>query len=377
MALLPWVRLMINGAAASKAIPQMSNLPEPGDDDEPLGLLSVVVAARNEAAEIEQALRSLAMQDHPNMEIIVVNDRSTDGTAEIIDKLSAEFQDKIKAVHVTELPEGWLGKCNALQQGGEAATGEYILFADADVKFEKSVLRRSHYYARTEDADQFCVFPDNMADSFFEKAMLNVFALCFFLGFPPHKAMKRNSGKYVGVGAFNMVRTTMYRKIKGHNFLRLQVIDDVGLGKLIKYSGGRVRIAWSGGMVKVRWQENLLGMIRGLEKNFFAATNYSIAVTLLMVIGVIIMFLWPWIGVWFGPTGARVIVGVALLLQILTAAAAATKSRIGAVHGITGQMGAVLLLIAMIGSAWATLKNGGITWRDSFYPLKDLKQFKL
>lgn len=355
----------------------MSDLPETSADDEPLGLLSVVVAARNEAGEIEKALRSLALQDHPNMEIIVVNDRSTDATAEILDRLAAEYQDKIKAVHITELPAGWLGKCNALQQGGEAATGEYILFADADVKFEKSVLRRSHLYARAEEADQFCVFPDNMADSFFEKAMLNVFALCFFLGFTPHKAMVRNSGKYVGVGAFNMVSTTMYRKIKGHTFLRLQVVDDVGLGKLIKFSGGKVRIAWSGGMVNVRWQENLRGMIRGLEKNFFAATNYSVFVTLLMVIGVIITFIWPWVGVWVGPTGARIIVGMALLMQIVTAAASASKSRIGAVHGITGQMGAALLLIAMINSAWATLKNGGITWRDSFYPLKDLKQFKL
>lgn len=377
-ALLPWIQLMINGRLGLKRVPKMENLEVPTTDElEKIGRLSIVIAARNEERNLEKAIRSLAAQDHPDFELIVVNDRSTDSTGRILDGLAREFPERIKAVHVTDLPEGWLGKCNALHQGGEAATGDYILFADADVEFEQGVLLRSHAYARREDADQFTAFPETVADSFFEHAMLNVFALCFMLGFPPHRAMVRNSGKYVGVGAFNMVKTQMYRRIQGHRFLRLQVVDDVGLGKLIKFSGGNVRLAWGMGQIRVRWQEDLAATIKGLEKNFFASTNYSVVKTTAMSVGVVIMFLWPWIGVWVGPAGSRIVAAVALGLQVLTAAVAAVRAGFSPVHGATAQAGAVLLLIAMLRSMIVTLKRGGITWRDSFYPINDLKQFKL
>ncbi len=377
-ALLPWIQLMINGRLGLKRVPRLENLPEPDAVElQTLGRLSVVVAARNEEQHLEKALRSLAAQEHPDCEIIVVNDRSTDRTGEILDRLAAENPERIKPLHITELPEGWLGKCNALHQGGEAATGNYILFADADVEFAPGVLLRSHAYAKREEADQFTAFPETVADTFFEHAMLNVFALSFMLGFPPHRAMIRNSGKYVGVGAFNMVSTQIYRRIQGHKFLRLQVVDDVGLGKLIKFSGGKIRLAWGMGQIKVRWQEDLWATIKGLEKNFFASTNYSVTKTLAMCVGVLILFVWPWIGIWFGPTGARAVSGVALALQILVAAVAAVKARFSPIHGLTAQAGALLLLIAMLRSMIITLKRGGITWRDSFYPIKDLKQFRL
>ena len=373
---LPWAVLIINGAKAVRAIPRLADLPD-GPVDEETGKLSVVVAARNEELHIEKALRSLAMQDHADYEIIVVDDRSTDGTAEIVDRLAGEYPERIKPVHVTELPDGWLGKCNALHQGGEAASGEFILFADADVEFQPSVLKRAHAYAAREEADQLAVIPENIVDSFWEKAMLNVFALCFMLGFPPHRAMQRNSGRFIGVGAFNMIRMSMYRKVQGHRFLRLQVLDDVGLGKLVKFSGGRVRVAWGHGQVRLRWYESLGHMIKGLEKNMFAATGYSAVKTVAMVVGVVIMFLWPWVGLWVGSTGARVVAGLALLLQIVTAGAAARRAGFSPMHGLTAIAGAALLVTALVRSMVATLRNRGISWRDSFYALKDLKQFKL
>lgn len=345
--------------------------------DAPLGKLSVIVAARNEGHTVEKGLRSLAMQDHPDYEIIAINDRSEDNTGEIIDRVAAEMPDRIKTLHITELPEGWLGKCNALHQGGEVATGEYILFTDADVEFEITALQRTHLYARQEQADQLAVFPETLAGSVAEQSMMLSFALCFFIGFPPHRAMKRNSGAYVGVGAFNMISTAMYRKIQGHRFLRLLVVDDVGLGKLVKYSGGVVRVAWGNDFVKVRWQESLWGMIRGLEKNFFASTNYSVLKTLLMAVGVSIAFVWPWVGVWTGSTASRVLCGVALATQLIVAAATAKRMKFSVVAAPLLPLGAIFLITSMLRSMVITLKNGGITWRNQFYALKDLKQFKL
>jgi glycosyltransferase involved in cell wall biosynthesis len=414
--LLPWVVVLVNGWLGNSRIPALKNLPdgeipiaepipadpkkeaaakkaaeataeagtppqepEPAPEPEPLGprKISVVIAARDEASHIEKALRTLAAQTHLNYEIIVVNDRSTDETGNIVDRLSQEFPGKIVALHVHELPEGWLGKCNALQLGGEAATGEYILFTDADVEFEETVLVRAHLYALRENADQLAVIPETIAGSFWEKAMLNVFGLMFFLRFPPHRVMVRNSGHFIGIGAFNMVSTAMYRKIQGHRFLRLQVVDDMGLGKLVKYSGGTVRVAFGVDVVRVRWQVSLAATIKGLEKNFFAATNYSVLLTTFATVGVWIMFLWPWLGVWFGPAGARVISGLALALQMFLCGAAATKVRFSPIHAVTAQFGGLFMSIAMLRSAIVTLRRGGVTWRDSFYPLKDLRQFRL
>lgn len=392
--------ILINGRAAANQVPKLGALPLEASADEMASIanaavetevsegnlavtihglrqLSVVIAARNEAPRIEPALRSLVGQSHPNYEIIIVNDRSTDDTGAIIDRLANMFPNKIQALHVTELPEGWLGKCNALQQGAEAATGDYILFTDADVEFESTVLERAHRYANREDADQFAVIPETQAGTYWEKTMLNVFGLCFILNFPPHRVMQRNSGRFIGIGAFNMIKTSMYNKIHKHKFLRLQVVDDLGLGKLVKYSGGNIRIAWGLGYVKVRWQESLAATIRGLEKNFFASTNYSLIKSTAMVVGVFILFIWPWVGIWFGPTGARAIAGLALVMQIIVAAMAAIRAGFCPLHGFTAQFGALCIIAAMIRSTWVTLRRGGIVWRDSFYPLKDLRQFRL
>lgn len=379
--LLPWLQVVHNGRASLARIPRMADLPvdavpESGEGAE-LARLSVVIAARNEAGHVEAALRSLVQQSHPDYEIIIVNDRSDDGTGEVIDRVAAEFPDRIKPVHVTELPEGWLGKCNALHTGGESAEGEFILFADADVEFESTVLERAHRYALAEAADQLAVIPETIADTFWEMSMLNAFGICFMMWFEPHRVMVRNSGRYVGIGAFNMVRTEMYRKFQGHRFLRMQVLDDVGLGKLVKFSGGTVRMAWGQDVVRLRWYAGIGATIRGFEKNFFAWTNYNVLFAIVAVLGVWVMFLWPWVGLFVGSLSARLLALAVLLVQIFVAAASARRAGYSAVHGLTAAVGGFFLSLAIIRSTWVTLRNGGVRWRDSFYPLKELRKFKL
>lgn len=374
MALLPWVAVAKHGREALAHIPKMEALPTEGDE---LGRLSVVIAARDEADQVETALRSLAAQSHPNYEIIIVNDRSTDTTGEIIDKMANEFPDKIRAEHIQELPEGWLGKCNAMQVGAEAAEGDYILFTDGDVEFEPTVLERTHRYAVQENADQVAVFPDTIAGSAGEESMLTAFTICFMLWFQPQRVTVKHSGKYVGIGAFNMIRTEMYRKIGGHRFLRLQVVDDVGLGKLVKYSGGVVRMAWGTGYVKVRWQVSLAATIKGLEKNFFAWANYSVLRGIVSVVGVWIMFIWPLIGLFVGSWPEQLLAGAVLLVEIAVAAASARRGGFNPIHGLTAPFGGFCLSLAMLRSMWKTKTQRGIVWRDHFYPLKELKQFKL
>lgn len=413
--LAPWVAVLRNGRSSSQVIPALADMPvdgeeltelvpaevpaeektgaEAGAEDtaageapaEPVVLppvvafrkLSVIIAARNEAARVEKALRSLAGQSHPNYEIILVNDRSTDETGLLADRVQEEFPDKIRVVHVTELPDGWLGKCNALQLGGQEATGEFLLFTDADVEFESTVLERAHRYAVREQADQVAVFPETLATGFWEKSMLNAFVLCFMLYFQPQRVLVKNSGKYVGIGAFNMVRASMYKRIQGHSLLRMHVVDDVALGKLVKFGGGTVRMLWGQGFVKVRWQESLAGTIRGLEKNFFAWTNYRAWLAVLATAGVWVMFIWPWVGLLVGPWSARGIALVAVLLQIVVAGASAARNGFGGAQAVTAAPGGFFLSLALLRSMWVTLRRGGIMWRDSFYSLKELRRFRL
>src|SRR6185369_2740694 len=103
---------------------------------------SVVVPACNEARTIERALTSLLAQDYPDLEIVLVDDRSSDETGAIIEHLAASDR-RISAIHVRELPAGWLGKVHALQRGLERARGELVLFTDADIHFAPGALRRA------------------------------------------------------------------------------------------------------------------------------------------------------------------------------------------------------------------------------------------
>src|ERR1051326_8537576 len=120
----------IEFALGNRSLPRLGNLPPFTGDG--ATTVSVIVAARNEARHIEQGLQSILAQDYPNLEFIAVDDRSTDGTGDILDRL-AKKDLRLHTVHITELPSGWLGKTHAQHVGAERATGELILFTDADV----------------------------------------------------------------------------------------------------------------------------------------------------------------------------------------------------------------------------------------------------
>ncbi len=390
------------------AVPQLKSLPA-SPPDAVLPRISVVVPARNEGASIESCLRSLLEQDYADLEVIAVDDRSTDSTGEIIDRLVAETApsapppasnkpgadadaeapaqqsadvvpetaSRLVAVHVEELPAGWLGKCNALSQGAAAASGEYLLFTDGDVVFEPSVLRRSIEHIRSREADMMVVLPEVITGSFWEQVIILVFGHALLTTFSPVSAMDRRSNGFVGVGAFNMVRAKTYKRIHGHRFLRLQVVDDAAMGKLVKLSGGSICVAFGRDMVRVRWQESLMGVVRGLEKNSFAAMGYSIPRTLVGSLGLLFVYWYPWIGLFAGPVSARVLCAVAICGQWTVGAGARRHMGMNPLTGPCLPVGAAFLSFALLKSMAVTLTQGGIRWRDSFYSLQDLRKFKL
>ena len=373
---LYWLGILVKSARNVRSIPTLADLPVPADPSE-LPKLSVVVPARNEEAAIGACLTSLLAQDYQNIEIIVVNDRSEDRTGAIADEMAASAPEKITVLHLTECPEGWLGKCNALQQGANKATGDFILFADGDVIFSAGTLSRAVKFLSEEKADMLAVLPDTLTETFGERVITLTFIQSFTLAFSPLKAQDDKSAAFTGVGAFNLIRTTMYRRMHGHRFLKLQVIDDVGLGKLVKCSGGRIRVAMGTGMVRVRWQQGLWGTVKGLEKNAFAALHYNPFKGVIAVTGLLFIYWGPIFGLLFGILGVKLLCALAWVCQAIMGFGIARAARLNPLYALTGPLGSVFLALAILRSMILALKRGGIQWRDQFYPLAELKKYRI
>src|ERR1700758_4858985 len=169
-------------------------------------LISVIVPACNEEVNIEAALRSLlAIQSVP-IEILVVDDRSTDQTGAILDRIAAEFRSGLTVIHIAELPPGWLGKPHAMALAARQATAPWLLFTDADVFFAPDSLLRAINFVQAENADHLVLFPSLILRSFGERMMMAIFQLFAFLGARPWRVAEPASRDSIGMGAFNLVR---------------------------------------------------------------------------------------------------------------------------------------------------------------------------
>ena len=200
--------------------------------------VTVVVPARDEAEKVGEALRSLARLDYPALEVIAVNDRSRDETAAILDRIAAE-EPRVRALHIAELPEGWLGKCHAMQAGANRAEGELLLFTDGDVVFAPETLRHAVRFLVGRRLDHLALMPGLVSGGYWEDAAKSYFAMLFLVGVKAWAAGSASKNIYVGIGACNLVRRAAYEGIGGHEALRLEVADDLMLGKRIKQAGYR------------------------------------------------------------------------------------------------------------------------------------------
>lgn len=249
---------------------QLADVEAPADPELPA--LSVIVGALDEAATIEPALRSLLAVDYPRLEVIAIDDRSTDGTGAILDRLAREDR-RLRVIHVRELPAGWLGKVHALHVGARAATGEWLLFTDADVHFAPGALRRAVGHCRQERLDHLSVLPELHVRQSLLAALLLLAQGLFYATLPPWK-LATSPRVYVGLGAFNLVRSDAYRRAGGHEALRLEVLDDLMLGKRLKtFGGARQGLLLGQGAVSLEWYPDAHAFMRGLEKNSFAAAR--------------------------------------------------------------------------------------------------------
>jgi glycosyltransferase involved in cell wall biosynthesis len=339
--------------------------------------LSVVIPACNEAADVESAVATLLQQDYPDLEIILVDDRSTDSTGEIIERLAHE-DPRIRAVHVETLPPGWLGKVHALHRGVEQASGDWLLFTDADVHFAAGTLRRAVAFVLHQRVDHLALIPRTIQESFWLELAVNTFGLLFFITTRAASVNRPDSKAFVGIGAFNLVNAQRFHRTAGFEWLRLEPGDDVGLGMMIKQSGGTTRLAFAYDDLSLQWYSSVTAMFKGLEKNLFGPGSHYRWWLMLLRVGIIwALVLAPYfslaLGLAHGLAPLWIAGATAIGMQLIFTVCFAAERKIKILVLLLFPVGVLLITAMMLRAGYRCLKNGGIDWRGTHYPLEQLR----
>lgn len=371
---LIWLSRVIDAATG---VPSLADISRPEWDrtpEEAKNRLAIVVPARNEEAAIEQALRRLLALDYDNFEIIAIDDRSTDRTGEIMDSVAGTAPDKLKVIHVRELPPGWLGKTHAMWLGAKQNNSDWLLFTDADVMFRPDCIRRALAYAEGERVDHLVLFPKIIMKRPGEKMMLAFFQLLFVFGHRPWKVADPKAKDHIGVGAFNLVRRNAYGAVGTYQALRMEVVDDMKLGKVMKNAGFRQRIAFGDDLIEIRWARGAWGVINNLTKNFYAVMSFQTWRALLACVGLAFLNILPFLGVLVAPGWSRIPYGVTLVSIFLLYAGIWRQVEIHPWYFFLHPISTTLFIYTMLRSTFLTLWNGGVEWRGTKYPLEELRK---
>lgn len=334
--------------------------------------VSIIVSALNEAETIEAGLSSLCALDYPNLEIIAINDRSTDATGKIIDRFAAKHSN-VTPVHISQLPDNWLGKNHALHKGIEMASGEYVLLTDADIVMQPDTLKKSMQHCVMYNVDHLVLSPYMHVKTFFNKVMMMIFWASFMILFRPWRASDPNSSASVGMGAFNLVKKSAYQAIGGLANCKMQPLDDVMLGKMLKQHGYRQQLVDGIDLIAVEWYPSARAMIKGLEKNLYAAYSFNPIKMLAVILSAIVLLYWPIAGLFVTQGWVFLLNCVSLLLLLTIYAGTCHGGKIAIWHCFFYPVGVALMIYAMINAFIKNQHHGGIYWRDTFYSLKKLR----
>jgi glycosyltransferase involved in cell wall biosynthesis len=360
-------------------LPTLPDLTDPDWDVLPEGLptLTVVVPARDEAEKIGATLDALMVADYAAIHVLVVDDRSTDGTGAIVDAYVAEYAVRrpgaLSAIHIEELPEGWLGKTFALMVATENSSSDYLLFTDADVLFSPSVLRKALVCARDTQADHLVVLPTVEVRSRGEGIVLGFLQVMSLWAVRPWMVEEPKARRDVaGIGAFNLVRRDALNEIGGWIPQRLAVLEDITLGRRIRAAGMRQRMAFAPGMVLVHWAKGGHGLLTNMTKNLFSAFGFQPVFVVLMCVWIGVFFLLPLAAlVWWGTVmqGLVILCCIGALYRVMGAA-----SKIDARYAWLYPLGATAMMFAMLRSMVVVLAQRGVMWRGTLYPLRELRR---
>ncbi|MFH1217925.1 MAG: glycosyltransferase family 2 protein [Pseudomonadota bacterium] len=345
-------------------------------EHEVLPSVSLIIPALNEEEKIEEALLSVLSLDYARLEIIAINDRSTDSTGSILEEMHRRHP-RLKVMHIDKLPPDWLGKNHALHCGAQLATGEFLLFTDADVVMERTTLKRAVSAMIAGNLDHLTLFFKAVLPASLLRMVVIEFGVSLVGLLRPWKVSDPDSPRFIGIGAFNLVKATKYRECGGHEPIRLCPLDDIMLGKLLKIHGSRQECLYGYHHIRVKWYGSIREMTAGLTKNTFAALDYSVLRLCVLTLAQLAVNVWPFWALLLTSGPDRLVNGVIVLLQGIFFVVAARYSDMEARDVFWFPVTPYIRLYMTWKAVLAVIIKGGITWRGTFYPLDKLKAGRL
>ena len=370
MTLIIWIAATIDAAIGFRKLDSL----EKARDIETGQLLSVIVAARNEEEHIQPSIQSQLVQTYRDVEWILVNDRSEDATGSKMDELQ-KIDSRVKVIHLTSLPAGWLGKNHALYKGYQQASGKRILFTDADVMYSAEAFAKAVGYFEEHQLDHMTAAPDLSAKSFWLKAFVAFFLFGFSYYKRPWLANNSRSKTGIGIGAFNMVTRDAYEKIGTHKQIKMRPDDDLQLGRKVKEAGLKQRMVTALTIIEVEWYPSLKEALAGLEKNTFAGLHYRISMVLFSIFGVFVSQVVPFFTIFSHHSGIALLSAINLIfLAILYTMVTKKMTLFSPLLFIALPFTALLFIFSIIRASYLTFKRGGIIWRGTKYTLSELRK---
>ena len=328
--------------------------------------VSILVPARNEAPRVlKKSISSMLNQTYKNYELIILNDRSTDNTQEILEKLETQ-NPKLKIVEGKEPKKNWLGKPHALDQAFENSKGEWILAADADILFAPETLQTVVNYAEDNGYDALTLIPKQILGSFWERLFIPVFGWFCILAMPLHRVNDPNRKESMGVGNFFMFRRACLEQIGGFESVKAEVAEDLKLAEIIKSKNYKLRIDYAE-FIETRMYSGFREIWEGFTKNLFSGMKFSIAKTVFGSLSILLFGILPVIFanafLSFGNYTLFLPFFTAYILQVLIFVFINLKWRGSIFHSLLAPVGLALFLAILVNSTVKVLSGKGVTWK--------------
>jgi glycosyltransferase involved in cell wall biosynthesis len=338
-------------------------------------MVSIIVPARNEEQDIAKCLESLLNQTYPNLEIIVVDDSSSDGTSEVVIAFEEKYP-RIKLVSAGSKPEGWVGKSWPCWRGYEESKGDYLLFVDADSILDSSVVESSLAYVIEKKIEMFSLAPRVELHGIVARAVLPMIFGAINILYPIQKVNDKNSDHAYVFGTFILVRREVYASIGGHKKVSDEIVEDAAIARTAKTSGFNVRIERGLELVSTRWEKEPRSVYDGLERVTSTSVRSYGLVSILNAVLVFFVVLYPILFViicvtlqlnsplFLGLVGS--LLNIATLLVLAGFEASTITGKFG-ISGFLYPLGCVLFISAIVSTSIKVSRSKAIKWKGQDY----------
>lgn len=343
-------------------------------------LISICIPARNEERNIRACVEAVLQQSYPNIEVIVLDDRSVDATPAILAEIASK-DSRLRPISGSDLPSGWAGKPHALVQASASARGEWLCFIDADTFLTPDAIAACYVRALETKADMFTIMTFQILGTFWEKTIMPLVMTALSVGFSPRKVNRPDTKDAIANGQFILIKHSVYQAIGGHTSVKDNIVEDKAISEQVKWNGYRLIVADGMQVARTRMYTSLPEMWEGWTKNIYLGLRdqpglmaLGVFGALLAVLAALFLPVWPALGWWWLQNGggwmARSVILEALVLWgylLYVRVQVAGKMQIPRWYALTTPLGAGVFGAMMFASAWKVLTRKGVTWKGRVY----------